>query len=174
MDLSEPDYGVALLNNGKYGHDILENELSLSLLRSPTFPDPLADEGTQSFIYALYPHRGAWLEGGVLMEAEDLNRPLLARQVRTSEGTSWQALRVEGQTLGLGTLKVLEDGGGLVLRAFEPEGKRGRVRVELPPGWNLESEVNLLEQRLGDSDMAFGSFQLRSWLLRPPHQATSE
>ena len=55
-DLSEHGYGVALLNDGKYGHHALGNELGLSLLRSPVYPDPLADEGRQSFTYALYPH----------------------------------------------------------------------------------------------------------------------
>src|SRR6185437_14062972 len=44
-DLSEPGYGVALLNDGKYGHHALGNELGLTLLRSPIYPDPLADEG---------------------------------------------------------------------------------------------------------------------------------
>ena len=47
-DLSEPGYGVALLNDGHYGHHALGNELGLSLLRSPVWPDPLADEGAQS------------------------------------------------------------------------------------------------------------------------------
>ena len=80
-DLSEHGYGVALLNDGKYGHHALGNELGLSLLRSPVYPDPLADEGRQSFTYALYPHAGDWLTGGVLAEAEDLNQPLLGRPV---------------------------------------------------------------------------------------------
>ena len=80
-DLSEHGYGVALLNDGKYGHHALGNELGLSLLRSPVYPDPLADEGRQSFTYALFPHAGDWLTGGVLAEAEDLNQPLLCRPV---------------------------------------------------------------------------------------------
>src|ERR687892_1363626 len=78
-DLSEPGYGVALLNDGRYGHHALGSELGLSLLRSPVWPDPLADEGEQELVYAVLPHAGGWLEGGVLAEAEDLNRPLPAR-----------------------------------------------------------------------------------------------
>ena len=80
-DLSEHGYGVALLNDGKYGHHAFGNELGLSLLRSPVYPDPFADEGRQSFTYALFPHAGDWLTGGVLAEAEDLNQPLLCRPV---------------------------------------------------------------------------------------------
>jgi alpha-mannosidase len=164
-DLSEPGYGVALLNDGKYGYDVLGNEMSLSLLRSPIYPDPLADEGRQTFTYALYPHTGSWLEGGVLMEAEDLNQPLLARRCSSSEDTTWQGIGFSGLPLGLGTLKVLEDGGGLVLRTYEPQGARGQVQVHLPPGWRADVELDLLENILGDADFTVTPFQVHSWRL---------
>lgn len=165
-DLSEPGYGAALLNDGRYGHHALGNELGLSLLRSPVYPDPRADEGEQMFTYALYPHRGGWLEGGVLREAQDLNRPLLARRVAASGPTSWQPLRLEGLQLGLGTLKALEDGGGLVLRTYEPQGARGRVEASLAPGWTLDAELNLLEEELGPPELEFTPFRVRSWRLK--------
>jgi alpha-mannosidase len=170
-DLSEPGYGVALLNDSKYGHHVLGNELGISLLRSPAYPDPLADEGSQAFTYALYPHQGTWLEGGVLMEAEDLNQPLLAHACSTNEERSWQAIRLQGLTLGLGTLKVLEDSKqtgtiGLVLRTYEPQGARGRVDIDLPPGWTIATELDLLERMVGAPTLSFGPFQVRSWLLK--------
>jgi alpha-mannosidase len=165
-DLSEPGYGAALLNDGRYGHHALGNELGLSLLRSPVYPDPRADEGEQTFTYALYPHRGGWLEGGVLREAQDLNRPLLARRVAASEPASWSPLRLEGLQLGLGTLKTLEDGGGLVLRTYEPQGARGRIGATLAPGWALDAELNLLEEELGPPELEFTPFRIHSWRLR--------
>jgi alpha-mannosidase len=165
-DLSEPGYGAALLNDGRYGHHALGSELGISLLRSPVYPDPLADEGEQTFTYALYPHRGCWLEGGVLREAQDLNRPLLARRVAAREAASWRPLRLDGVPLGLGALKALEDGGGLVLRTYEPQGARGRAEVSLPPGWTLDAEVNLLEEEIGPHELEFTPFQIRSWRLR--------
>lgn len=167
-DLSEPGYGVALLNDGKYGHHAIGNELGLSLLRSPAYPDPLADEGTQVFTYALYPHAGGWLEGGVLMEAEDLNRPLLARPCQVEREVSWQPIRIDGLQLGLGTLKAMEDGGGLVLRSYEPQGARGVVRVTVPEGWSLGPELDLLENETGEMEREFTPFQVHSWLLRRP------
>ena len=81
-DLSEPGFGLALLNDAKYGHSARDNVLGLSLVRSPVYPDPLADEGEQRFAYALMPHAGAWHEGGVREEAEDLNQPLLVGLAR--------------------------------------------------------------------------------------------
>jgi alpha-mannosidase len=162
-DLSEHGYGVALLNDGKYGHHALGNELGLSLLRSPVFPDPLADEGEQTFTYALYPHAGDWLSGGVLAEAEDLNRPLLAMPVNAEAASVWHAVEVDGLQLGLSGFKAAEAGGSLILRTYEPAGARGLPRVTLPRGWRIAEEVNLLEDTLGPADLAFTPFKLHSW-----------
>ena len=112
-DLSEPGFGAALLNDGRYGHHALGNELGLSLLRSPVWPDPLADEGEHELTYSLLPHAGGWLEGGVLAEAEDLNRPLLARPTAAPTGASLRPLAV----------------GGRARRARRAEAARGRRRA---------------------------------------------
>ncbi|MDZ7702943.1 MAG: glycoside hydrolase family 38 C-terminal domain-containing protein [Trueperaceae bacterium] len=165
-DLSEPGYGVALLNDGRYGYHARGNDLGLSLLRAPTYPDPYADEGEQRIVYALLPHSGDWLSGGVLHEAEDLNNPLVARAVRSAQPLSWQAVKMTGLQLGLGCLKPSEEGDGLILRAYEPQGARGTVGLELPRGWQVAEEVDGLERPLGEPRFDFGPFQLRSWRLR--------
>ncbi len=164
-DLSEPGYGVALLNDGRYGHHALGDELGLSLLRSPVWPDPLADEGAQELTYALYPHAGGWHEGGVLAEAEDLNRPLLARRSGAAAGSSLRPLRIAGLPAGLGALKVLEDGGGLLVRVYEPHGARGRVVVDTPDGWRADAALDLLERPAGPPDFELEPFAVRTWRL---------
>src|SRR5262249_42905009 len=60
IDLSEAEYGVSLLNDGRYGHDVREATLRLTLLRSPRVPDPEADLGEHHFTYSLFPHLGDW------------------------------------------------------------------------------------------------------------------
>jgi alpha-mannosidase len=162
-DLAEHGYGVALLNDGKYGHHSTGNELGLSLLRSPVYPDPLADEGRQSFTYALYPHRGDWLSGGVLAEAGDLNQPLLCRPVQADAESAWTAVRFADLQLGLSGFKPAEDGTALILRTYEPAGARGRVEVRLSEGWRMGAEVNLLEEPTGAADLNFAPFKLHSW-----------
>ena len=170
-DLSEPGFGAALLNDGRYGHHAIDNELGLSLLRSPIYPDPLADEGSQVITYSLYPHLGGWHEGGVLAEAEDLNAPLLATRCAAPEPRTWKAVELGGLGLGLGALKAAEDGEGLVLRLYEPQGARGAATVTLPSGWRLASELNLLEDALGEPDLQFSPFQVHTWLVGG-HQAS--
>jgi alpha-mannosidase len=195
-DLAEPGYGVALLNDGRYGHHALPSELGLTLLRSPTHPDPLADAGEHAFTYALLPHQGDWMQGGVLAEAEDLNAPLRARPLAATaaEGV-WQPLAfdagpataidlgpahaaatgrspangdLEPTTVALGALKPAEDGPGLVLRVYEPQGARGPLHLRAPAGWRVAGAVDLLERRLDPPIAdAIGPFQVRTWRLEP-------
>ena len=76
VDLSEGDYGVSLLNDCKYGHDIHGNVMRITLLRSPSMPDPTADFGEHQFKYSLYPHTGSWNEE-TQREAYLLNDPII-------------------------------------------------------------------------------------------------
>ena len=165
VDLSEPGYGVALLNDGRYGHHVLGHELGLSLLRSPGWPDPLADDGLHSFTYSLLPHQGGVVEGGVVAEAEDLNRPLVALPVSCAGPARWQPLRLGGVDVCLGALKRREDGAGLVLRLYEPQGGRGPLSVEVDRPWRVSEEVDLLEEPLGAVPDHIDPFQVRSLLL---------
>jgi alpha-mannosidase len=167
VDLSEHGYGVALLNDGRYGHHARANELGISLLRSPTLPDRFADEGAHQVTYSLLPHRGNWFEGGVLAEAEDLNRPLFHRIVRTPERGSHTFLAMRGIPCALGALKVAEDGNGLVLRVHEPAGARGPIGIDVPKGWTVSGETTLLEDAVERPSESIGPFEIRSFRLRP-------
>ena len=83
VDLSEGDYGVSLLNDCKYGHDIKDNVIRISLLRSPSDPDPEADRGEHRFAYSLLPHAGSWGDL-TIAEAYCLNDPLIVAEGKTS------------------------------------------------------------------------------------------
>jgi alpha-mannosidase len=162
VDLSEPGFGLALLNDGKYGHSVRENVLGLSLVRSPVYPDPLADEGEQQFTYALMPHAGPWHET-VRAEAEALNQPLLGLPVSGVADGVMRPLAVDGLAVALAGLKPAENGAGLVLRVYEPAGARGAARLTLPAGWSAET-VDLLERPVAlNEDLR--PFELRSWRL---------
>ena len=151
VDLSEGGYGVSLLNDCKYGHDIQANVIRLSLLRSPTVPDPEADQGEQHFTYSLYPHEGQWDENTV-REAYALNDPLLVR--RKDEGGR---MKDEGFPLSsfilcdaphivIETIKRAEDGNGVIVRLYESQRRRGAI--VLTAGFDLAAawRCNLLEE----------------------------
>ena len=144
-DLSETGYGVALLNDAKYGYEANGSVLTLTLLRSPLFPDPLADEGEHRFTYSIYPHSGDWTTAGVIDEAFRLNSPLIlaAASGGTEDGG---LLTIEGATLGLGSLKPAFDGSGIVLRVYEPHGSRGQATLRFGPTVKRVERVNLLEE----------------------------
>ena len=165
-DLSEPDYGVALLNDGKYGYSARDNVLGLSLLRSPMYPDPLADEGDHRFTYGLFPHPGDWTEAGVVEEAFALNSPLFAVP-GTRDGSPQAGLglaSVEGLEVALGSLKMAEDGRAVVLRLYEPRGARGGCAVHFARGVERVERANLLEEAEGPVEVSGGTVRLE---LRP-------
>ena len=166
-DLAEPGFGLALLNDAKYGHSACDNVLGLSLVRSPVYPDPLADEGEQRFTYSLMPHAGAWHDSGVREEAEDLNQPLLVSQATGLAPTTVAPLGCDGLAAGLGALKAAEDGDGLILRVYEPAGARGPFALSLPQGWREAGPVDLLElPATPKAPGALSPFEIRSWRLR--------
>jgi alpha-mannosidase len=146
-DLSEPGYGVALLNDGKYGHGVYGNVLTLSLLRGPLYPDPLADDGEHRFTYGLLPHAGDWTDSTVVQEAFALNSRLVAIAApnATPGAAAWGLLETGGVPLGLGSLKRSEDGDCLVLRLYEPHGRRGAAFLRFNRAVARAERVNLLE-----------------------------
>jgi alpha-mannosidase len=147
-DLSEPGYGVALLNDGKYGHSARDNILGISLLRGPLYPDPLADEGEHRFTYSLFPHPGDWIDTGVTREAHSLNSPLVVEKGGV-EPAEYGLLESEGVELALGSLKPAEDGRGEILRLYEPHGARGECTLRLARRPESVQRTNLLEESDG-------------------------
>ena len=144
-DLSEPGYGVSLLNNGKYGYSAHGNVLGISLLRGPIYPDPYADEGEHEFAYAVYPHAGDW-RNGTVREAEEMHSPL---RITPTSGSSWPSLfRFTDESLRLASLKKAEDSEAIILRLYEPHGGRGKTTVETAIQLQKAVIVNILEDEI--------------------------
>lgn len=151
VDLSEGDYGVSILNDGKYGHDIHDNVMRISLLRSPTSPDPLADQGEHTFAYSILPHTGIWDER-TIGAAYALNDPLIVyRNASLDEQSAVPAsdlpalLRAEQPSIVIETLKQAEDGQGLIVRFYESQRRRGRVTLTASSPLRAAWQTNLLE-----------------------------
>ena len=154
-DLSEGDYGVALLNDNKYGHDIFGNVMRLSLLRAPTCPDPLADRGEHRFTYALLPHPGDFRAGGVVEQAYALNVPLRFTRAETA-GTADRGellparlgyFTVDRPGVVMEAWKRAEREDAVVLRLYEAWGTRGTVTLANALGLRRAFACDLLERR---------------------------
>jgi alpha-mannosidase len=153
-DLSETGYGVSLLNDCKYGYDVRDNVLRLTLLRGPESPDPDADRGHHEFTYALFPHAGGWGEGETVRRGWELNAPVVCvtgdegRQTKDDRRQTPQTdsfFQVEGPAI-LETIKPAEDGNGWILRLYEPNGGRGQVTLRAARPWHQVERCNLVEE----------------------------
>ena len=154
-DLSEPGYGVALLNDSKYGYHIWGNVMELSLLRSPTSPDPEADQGRHRFTYSLLPHAGDLVAGQVVEAGLALNVPLVASAAPGGTGqggrpATFSSVRFDRPGVVLSALKRAEDDDGVVMRFYEAHGSRGPVGVDLAFPVASANRADLLE-REGES-----------------------
>jgi alpha-mannosidase len=151
-DLGDEKNGFSLINESKYGYDAKGNVLRLSVLRSPTWPDPEADQGHQHFSYALYPHAGTWKEALTVRQGYDFNYRLAAMQVLPHAGKlpgSFHFLDVDQDNVVVTAVKKTEDGDGLLVRFYEWAGKGGNVTLTLPPGILSASLANLMEKPEG-------------------------
>ena len=178
-DLSDAKGGVALLNDSKYGHDIHGNVMKLSLLRSPTWPDPLADRGRHEFTYSIYPHAGSWSDAQVVRRGQELNQPLLARILEGLRPgnrplpAEKSFFTVAGEGVILDALKLAEDGSGLVLRLYEANGKEAQANLRCFHAPQAAALTDLLEKEIaplalkdGGIALSFRPFEIKTVKVR--------
>ncbi|MGC9002205.1 MAG: alpha-mannosidase [Dictyoglomus sp.] len=144
IDLSQRDFGVSIINNGKYGHSIDENIIGITLLRSPITPDYMADIGIHNFTYSVFPHLGG-LDESTLKEAEALNRPLYIMEISENKGEK-RFLSWDKRNVIIGALKKSEDEEGIILRFIEYLGKEEEVDINFDIPIKKVYETNLLEE----------------------------
>jgi alpha-mannosidase len=147
-DLGDSEHGFSLINESKYGYDASGNVLRLSLLRSPTWPDPEADRGHHEFRYSLYPHSGDWKQALTVRRGYEFNYPLSAFQVEAHEGDlppQHSFVGITGDNVVLTALKKVEDNDALLFRFYEWAGKAGNVEIRLPESAKSASLTNLME-----------------------------
>lgn len=151
-DLGDAAHGFSVINESKYGYDAKGNVLRISLLRSPTWPDPDADRGHHHFSYALYPHASDWKQALTVRRGYEFNSHLRALPVDAHAGT-WSGERsfvgVDQDNVVLTAVKKTEDGDALLFRFYEWAGKNSQVQLSVPPGAASATLTNLMEQPEG-------------------------
>lgn len=135
-DLSERNYGVALMNDCKYGYDVKDNRMRISLLRSGRQPDHIQDVGRHEFTYSLLPHKGDFVDGHVVEEAYALNNPMdIWKGADRSPYKSF--FTIDNAQVEVDAVKKSEDGNYLVVRFHDFAG--AKQKVELKPSFQFKA-----------------------------------
>ena len=175
-DLSEAGYGVSLLNDCKYGHDIHDGVMRLTLLRCPTDPNPNADKEIHNFTYSIYPHSNDWRTGGTVAMAYDLNCPLTAVLENAHDGAlnnSYSYAKSSCDNVIIEVVKKAEDSDDTIIRVYECYGKRTRANLNFSGEITAACECDMLENELSSikiSDNSFGftikPYEIKTFLVR--------
>ncbi len=191
FDYGDGTQGMAVLNRGLPGSNVVDGTLALSLMRSARITAyPVVEgyeEGVSSdsglelgkrltFDYALMPHDGDWRQAGTYRSGLEFNNPLIALKVAAHAGTlpkRWGLLEVSTPNVVVSTLKPGPDGSA-VLRVYEASGKSTPgVKISLHAQVDSASEANLIEQpgaklNVQDNALQFdlGAFQIKTFELR--------
>jgi alpha-mannosidase len=178
-DLSQRDYGVALLNDCKYGHKIKDGVMDLNLLRSAPYSGPrlvedadvapgephdgYTDQCEHDLIYALLPHAGDHVAGNVTREAYGLNVPLRVVVTDAHAGTlprEASFLSVDAANIIVEAVKKAEDGDDLIVRLYECEGRDALATVAFGFPVSAVSSVDLMEENPTRLDIAADSVKV--------------
>ncbi len=136
-DMGDRNFGISILTNCKHGFDTSSNHIRLTLLKSPLWPDPAADQGTHQFTYAIYPHSQTWQKAHTVRHARALNIPPIAYQPKDGVNSSDQAprrhsfLSIHNHNLIMSALKPAEDNPNeFILRCYEAHGESANLEVD--------------------------------------------
>lgn len=143
-DLAEPDFGVTLFNDCKYGGGTQGNIMRLSLLRAPKMPDPTADMGKHTFRYGLMPHAGSFQQAGVIRTGYELNVPLLA-SLTGAQSAEVSFFQIDQPGVVIDTVKKAKDSDAVIIRLYESFGCNQSAVLSSSLPVVSASRCNLLE-----------------------------
>ena len=150
IDFAEADYGVALLNDCKYGHDVHDGVMRMSLWKCGTFPNEVADQGHHQLRYSLMPHAGSWREAKISNEAYGFNCPLVAVET-AGEGTLapiYSLASADQDNILITVVKEACDSEDLIIRAYESQGRRTDAEIRCGFAVTEAAEVDMMEQQV--------------------------
>ena len=146
IDLSQQDCGLALLNDCKYGHRLVDNEMEINLLRSPADVDPMADIHKHSYSYAVLPHLGGFLEGEVLPNAHNFNASLFWQKIEREPSVLALEFQHQSNAVKIHTIKPADDSDGSILRFYEYGGSDSVINTKIPEKYQEAWLCDLREQ----------------------------
>ena len=149
-DLSQNDWGVSLLNDCKFGHDIHGNKMRLTLLKSGIYPTEDADTCLHQFTYSLYPHEGTWVEADTVSQALRLNNPMASVGMHPHEGSlasDCSFASIDKGSVLIETLKKAEKGDVYIIRLYESAGTSPKATLHFLRKAKRISVCNMVEEQ---------------------------
>ncbi len=153
VDLSDNGYGVALLNDCKYGFNTEGYTLKLTMLKCATFPNPEADQGKHIFTYSIMPHIGEFRTAGVINAAYSLNQPLEVTEVKGEKGSmpaDFSLVSCNKDNIIIETVKKAEDEDALIVRMYDAFDRRENVTVNIANGFKKAYICDMLENNVSE------------------------
>ncbi|MCB0732788.1 MAG: alpha-mannosidase 2c1, partial [Ignavibacteriae bacterium] len=173
-DLSQDNFGVAILNDCKYGHKVLGNVLDLNLLRSTTYPDPDADIGEHKFTYSLLPHKGNLVNSNVFVEAAKLNQGIMCFPGMETNNNNLPC-KIMSDGISIEVIKKAEKSNDLILRLVEYKGLNSKGKIVFGKYPVKISETNLIEWEENptviiesDFEIELKPFEIRTYRINNP------
>lgn len=163
IDYSDYGYGVSLLNDCKYGHNIENGTMKLSMFKCATAPDPEADKGEHFFTYSILPHAGNFRDAGTVQLAYELNCPFKAFEIGAQEGAlgeEYSFMSCDSDNFIVETVKKAEADDGVIVRGYESYNKRTKVTLsagfEAKKAYLCDLMENVLEElEISDNKVTF-------------------
>ncbi|GMQ58643.1 alpha-mannosidase [Vallitalea sediminicola] len=164
VDISQRDYGVALMNDCKYGYKVLGNTIDLNLLRSTDYPGVDADRGIHEFTYSLYPHNGDHVAGEVSKKAYELNIPLNCIKCNSNKAILPNAksfIEVLDGDIIIESIKKAEDDNDIIVRVYETNGSSSNAKIFFDFNVKSVKLVDMMEENPKELPFEEGITNLR-------------
>jgi len=169
-DLSESDYGVSILNDCKYGYNIEENVMKISLLKAATYPYKEADRGINTFTYSLFPHTEDFRKGKTVQEGYALNIPLEICKIGANNGTlcdNFSLMKSNKENVIIETVKKAEDDNSVIVRLYETYNQKSKATITAGFDFKevyvcdlMENNIEKLSHNGRDVDIRLKNFEI--------------
>ena len=148
-DLSDNSFGLAVLNDCKYGYSAKDGHIALTLLRSANDPQPKQDCTHHTFTYSLYPHAGPAAISRVVQEGYSLNCPLYTMFSNAQKGAwpeRFSLACVDADNIILETVKRAEDSDALILRLYETWNRATDCSIRFGRLMEMAAQCDMMEE----------------------------
>ena len=175
-DLSDRNYGMTLMNDCKYGYDIIDSNMRLTLIKAGVEPHKTADIEEHRFTYSILPHLGDWRDAKVYQKAYELNQPMYSLILDKQDGekeNTYSFINVDKDNIIIETIKKAEDSDHLIIRAFETTGARTTAQIKFTETIESIEECNLMEEFIAKEELinnclntVFSAYEIKTFKIK--------